>query len=354
MAWPGRSDQLVPDPIQDRIYLGKALDGYSGKRTYDPTTPATNKYYTSREGDFSKDMSHSRFVMFLKSPRSFWLRYNHGFVEKYDGPPFTLNGRIGTLAEAHFDTLRATSPLGPSPLLAGTEFGNCLPFIHPTDPDFIETFCGRRTNSWSWTRTHGHLFQRSSDPHPMLNVYGEPDELVEFTDEDGQQWIVVIDFKAQSRNPKYGEKKEYNPSKLKRNGIPKHFGEAFGVSHRVQLEFYAWLLEQIIARDNLPHKVHPIGANIHLNVGRSQDTLFPSAGALGELTFDHTLIPVELDWSWVQPSLDLAIECILDTTPPPVQQLPMRQTRWPDKIHDNWAFAERYEWLMKNHPGSWP
>ena len=353
MAWPGRSDQLVPDPIQDRIYMKQALDGYSGKRIYDPTTPATKTYYDSFNGDFSKDLSHSRFVMFLKSPRSFWLRFNQGFSEKYDGPQFTLNNRVGTLAEAHFDTLRATSPLAPSPLLAGTEFENCLPFIHPTDPDFIETFCGRRTNSWQWTRTHGHLFQRSSDPHPMLNVYGEPDELVEFTDEDGQQWIVVIDFKAQSSNPKYGEKKEYNPSKLKRNGIPKHFGEAFGVSHRVQLEFYAWLIEKIIQRDNLPHKVYPVGHHVIFNVGWDQGDIFNNTTS-PNLGMSRYNVSVPLDWSWIEPSIELALECILSPTLPDKQGLPTRTGTGAEKFYDFEVLDDRYAWMQANHPGSWP
>jgi len=50
----------------------------------------------------------------------------------------------------------------------------------------------------------------------------------------------------------------------------------------------------------------------------------------------------------------LALECILMPSPPPVQMLPMRTARGAPKMHDNWSFAERYQWLMTNHPGSWP
>ena len=63
---------------------------------------------------------------------------------------------------------------------------------------------------------------------------------------------------------------------------------------------------------------------------------------------------VDLDWSWVEPTLDLALECILMPAPPPVQMLPMRTARGAPKMHDNWSFAERYQWLMTNHPGSGP
>ena len=353
MSWPGRSDQFVPDPIQDRIYMSKSIDGYSGKRIYDPSTPATNTYYTSRTGDFSKDMSHSKFTTFLRSPRTFWLKYNHGFVEKYDGPQFTVNGQVGTLAEAHFDALRASSTLVPSPLLAGTEFQNCMPFIHPSDPEFIETLCGRRTHSWSWTRTHGHLFQRSSDPHPMLNVYGEPDELVEFTDEKGQQWIVIVDFKTSSKNPKYGEKDEYNPNKIDKKGIPHHFGKGFGPWHRVQLEFYAWFLEKIIQRENLPHKVFPIGHHIIFNVGRDQDDIFNN-GTSVNLDVTHYNVSVPLDWSWVEPTIELALECILSPTLPDKQGLPTRSGRGAEKFYDFEVFDDRYAWMQTQYPGSWP
>ena len=354
MPWPGRSDQYVPSPIQDRIFLGKAEDGYRGKRPYDRSTPATNTYFNSFAGDFSKDLSHSRFVMFLQSPRQFWLRYNQGFVEKYDGPSFTINLRVGTLAEAHFDALRNTTPLSPSPLLAGTQFASALPFVHPTDPDFIETFCGRRTNSWSWARTHGYLFQRPSDPHPMLNVYGEPDEILEFTDDDGQEWLVVVDFKSSSKDKKIGQADEFDPSKIMpRRGVATHFGKAFGVSHRVQLEFYAWLLEKIIQRDNLPHRVWPVGHHVILNVGRDQTDIFNGSSSMS-LTVERYNVSVDLDWSWIEPSIELALECILDSNLPDKQGLPTRTGTGAPKFYDFDVFDDRYEWMMNNQPGSWP
>ena len=336
------SFQHLPGHPRDRIHLGAKPGDYGPKKLYDPTIPATNNFqdWQDRNSNFTADLSRSKMDLFLKSPRDFWLKYHEGYKEQIDSPSWTINDRIGTLAEAHFDEIRANGNTATSPLLAGTIFDSAKPFIHPSNPDFIEILCGRRPNSWSHVRTLGVLHQRTSDPHAMLNVYGEPDDILEMEDEHGNPVLVIVDFKAGSKHP---PNLDYS----------KWFTDKYHVGYRVQLEFYAWLLEQIIARDNLPHRVHPVGANIHLNIGRSQDTLFPSGGS-PELTIDHELIPVELDWSWVGPTLDLAIECILDTTPPPVQQLPMRQTRWPDKAHDNWVFSERYEWLMNNHPGSWP
>ena len=79
----------------------------------------------------------------------------------------------------------------------------------------------------------------------MLNVYGEPDELLEFKDEDGQQWIVIVDFKTSSKNPKYGENDEYNPNKINKQGIPAHFHQGFGPWHRVQLNFMHGFLKKL-------------------------------------------------------------------------------------------------------------
>ena len=335
---PGNeSYQHLPGHPRDRIHLDAKPGGYQ-KRLYDPTTPATNTYATSRAGDFSADVSRSRLDLFLQSPRDFWMRYN-GWDSQVSGAMFTVNDRMGTLAEAHFDSIRAGTFAGTSPFLAGTAYANCTPFVHPTNPEFINEFCGRKSQSWSWARTHGVLYKRPSDPHAMINVYGEPDDLLVMKAEDGgDPYIVVVDFKTgSSGNPNYST----------------WFEDKFHAAYRVQLEFYAWLLEQIIARDNLPYRVYPRGVHIHMNIGRTEDRLFQTSNAT-QVSFTHELMDVELDWSWMNPTLELALECILMPSPPPVQMLPMRTARGAPKMHDNWSFAERYQWLMTNHPGSWP
>jgi len=334
---PGdESYQHLPGHPRDRIHLEAKSGGYQ-KRLYDPRTPATNTYSNIR-GDFSSDLSRSRLDLFLKSPRDFWMRYN-GWDSQLSGPPFTVNNRMGTLAEAHFDAIRNSTFTGVSPFLAGTAYANCSPFVHPTKSDFIDEFCGRKSQSWTWARTHGVLYKRSSDPHAMLNVYGEPDDLLVMKAEDGgDPYLVVVDFKTgSSRDPKYST----------------WFDQDYHVGYRVQLEFYAWLLEQIIARDNLPYRVYRRGVHIHLNIGRTENRLFQTSTA-PQVSFTHNLMDVELDWSWVEPTLGLALECILMPNPPPVQMLPMRRASAAPKMHDNWSFAERYAWLMANHPGSWP
>ena len=335
---PGNeSFQHLPGHPRDRIHLDAKPGGYT-KRLYDPSTPATNAYATARGGDFTADLSRSRLDLFLQSPRDFWMRY-HGWEAQVSGPMFTVNDRMGTLAEAHFDAIRTGAFSGVSPFLDGTPYANCAPFVHPTNPDFIDTFCGRRSMSWSWARTHGVLYQRPTDPHAMLNVYGEPDDILVMDAEDGgDPYLVVVDFKTgSSANPKY----------------EKWFETNYHAAYKVQLEFYAWLLERILARDQLPFRVATKGVHIHMNIGRSEERLFEASGAT-QVGFSHQLMDVDLDWSWVEPTLDLALECILMPSPPPVQMLPMRTARGAPKMHDNWSFAERYQWLMTNHPGSWP
>ena len=203
---PGNeSFQHLPDHPRRRLYLGAKPDEYSGKKIYDPTKPATNHWQNWRDrsgtSDFSSDMSRSKMDLFLKSPRDFWMRYNTGFKEQIDSPLWTINNRVGTLAEAHFDAIRAAGNTQQSPLLANTLFANAKPFIHPSKPDFIEILCGRRTNSWSHVRTMGVLYKRSTDPHAMLNIYGEPDDILEMEDEEGNPVLVIVDFKAGSTKP---------------------------------------------------------------------------------------------------------------------------------------------------------
>jgi hypothetical protein len=99
--------------------------------------------------------------------------------------------------------------------------------------------------------------------------------------------------------------------------------------------------------------VWPVGHHIILNVGRDQTDIF-NGGSSMSLTVEHYNVSVELDWSWIEQSIELALECILDPNLPDKQGIPTRTGKGAPKFYDFDVFDDRYEWMMNNHPGSWP
>lgn len=352
---PGNeSHQYVPGGAYNRVYVGnKGIGGYSGRTwTYDPSTPATNTFTDSNRADFSKDLSQGQFANFLQSPRLFWMRYRAGFNEKYSTPTFTINSRIGRLAEASTDQLRTQTPLptvGTLPFFAGTPLANMVPFVHPTDSDFTDDILGRHpTGEYKFARARGVLYGRASDPYPRLNVYGMPDDLFEFEDEDGQKWMVIVDYKS-TTTPDL---------QAKLNTWWDIRDQPYHRPYMTQLEFYAWLMERIIQREGLSHQVWPIGYHVVFNIGQSGQANL--SGASLSLNLESGVTQHEMDWSWIEPTIDLAIECLLDNTPPPKQGVPgppnRRTGAASTSVHYHpWDIIDdRYDWLQTNHPGSWP
>jgi len=351
---PGNeSYQHVPDFPASRINLDKSLGGYTKSNQYDPSVPATQHHQDMWDGNFSMDLSQGKFNLFLQSPRHFWMQYNGPFEASHSSASFTVNERVGTLAESTTDAIRTSgsgATVASIPFFSGTMLENMHPFVHPSNPDFTSEFMGREWPGFTQARTHGVLYGRSGiDPHPRFNVYGIPDDLLEYEDAEGQKWIVIIDYKTTSVND-WPKKVEhwFDPRKDK-----------FHRAYRVQLEFYAWLIEQIIQRDGLPHRVSPIGHHIAFNVGHNGQVDLMGGPMSLELESAH--VPLELDWSWIQPTIDLAIECVLEPKPPAKQGLPgppNAKSGKPStaalKFHNFDVSDERYVWLMKNHRGSWP
>ena len=362
---PGNeSYQHLPDFPARRVLLEKRIGDYD-RAPYDSSTPANQIFFGpgQRGGDFTKDLSQGTLGVFLESPRQFWLRFNGAFEASLSSASFTINGRIGTLAEASTDAIRASgtrTTVGSIPHFVGTPLEDMYPWVHPTDSDFFGDLCGRRPyHEWRWARTRGILYQRSVDPYPRLNVYGMPDDIFEFTDEDDQPWLVIIDYKSTSSDsirPDASTPSKWE-NKLDNWWNPRDNSGKYHRGYIRQLEFYAWLMERIVAREGLPHRIWPVGHNIIFNAGHNGQTDL-NAGLNLELQSAHASIP--LDWSWVEPTIDLAIECILDPNLPPKQPMlnpPNARTGAPStrqNYHDFDVMDNRYEWMMNNHPGSWP
>ena len=109
---PGNeSYQHVPDFPASRINLDKSLGGYTKSNQYDPSVPATQHHQDMWDGNFSMDLSQGKFTLFLQSPRHFWMQYNGPFEASHSSASFTVNERVGTLAESTTDAGRPLSPV---------------------------------------------------------------------------------------------------------------------------------------------------------------------------------------------------------------------------------------------------
>ena len=356
---PGNeSHQFVPGSPHTRVYVGKrGIGGYDRTYTYDATTPATNALTRNFRDDFSKDLSQGKFSLFLQSPRVFWMRFVAGFDSDLDSPGFTINTRVGRLAEATTDALRVQSPVptvASIPFFAGTAMANMRPFVHPTDPTFTADILGRHpVNEWMFARTRGVLYGRATDPFPRLNVYGMPDDLLEFEDEDGQMWMVLVDYKSTSTSNLAAKVASW--WQMTGQG-----SQPYHANYVTQLEFYAWFVEQLIQREGLPHRVHPTAYHVIFNVGHGTTPATFSSSNNMRLNVQSAVASWDMDWSWIQPTLDLAIACLLDPSVPPKQPVPPgptpsgRPSRAAPKYHDFEVMDNRYDWLQSNHPGSWP
>lgn len=325
------SYQHVPGGPRTRVYLGAHMGSNKGGNTWDAATPATNHFQKTKGGNFTADLSQSQFMLFLQSPRAFYMKKREGWAAQMDSPSLLMNTHIGTMVEAHFDALRQ-HPKGPqpSPYLSGSNWGTAVPWIHPANPDFIGTICGRDVyHGWTIARTLGILYQRKADPHPMLNVYGELDEILEVTDpEDGTQKLMVIDVKSTT-------KKEVETDKW--------FDGKYAVAYRTQLEFYAWFLQQRMKAEGRSEEVIPIGLNVIFQIDQSQSDINDVSGGGPGLKFKTYVAETELDTSWIEDSIDLAIECLVSDELPARQMIPATSKRWPDKVHESESFEMRYK-----------
>ena len=156
-------------------------------------------------------LSRSGVELFLKSPRTFWMKWCHHLPESPPSPSPTLNTATGTLLEAEASRLRHEISQGRSgkmAILRGTPLEDAVPWTHPNDPDFVNRICGR-PGGWRMSEKTALPYTRSGENNPAFDIYGELDEIFSITDEDGNEQLVIIDFKSKAKHFKIGTKGEY-------------------------------------------------------------------------------------------------------------------------------------------------
>jgi hypothetical protein len=81
----------------------------------------------------------------------------------------------------------------------------------------------------------------------------------------------------------------------------------YAVAYRTQLEFYAWFLQQRMKAEGRSEEVIPIGLNVIFQIDQSQSDINDVSGGGPGLKFKTYVAETELDTSWIEDSIDLAI-----------------------------------------------
>jgi hypothetical protein len=178
--------------------------------------------------------------------------------------PFTLNSAVDTLLKREFDDCRSRGVPHPIMTAAGL---NLIPFSHPQLDEWRHNFTGVQIpygGSYTFTGAVDDLWV---DPHGVISV---------------------VDYKATA--------KETPVTALDAS----HHG-----SYKRQIEFYQWLLRRK-------------GFNVSDRAWFVYCTGDPGVAGFGNvLTFRTHLIPYDGDASWVEPCLDVLIECLNGGVIPP-------------------------------------
>ena len=293
-------------------------------------------------------LSRSGVDLFLQSPRTFWMKWVHGFSESIDSPPMTLNTSTGTLLEGACDAARAASPTATLPFLIGTPLESMRPWVHPTDPDFVQRICGR-PGGWRLSQETALPYVKSGESSPAFQIYGELDEIFVTTNEDGDEELVIVDFKSKSKA--FG-----TYARGERAGQPKidsllKFKE-FGYWYRLQADFYHWHLRRALDASGITTPIHPVAYFVYVNLDPSNQNNLVADPAGGRVSFgfDVHVASHTVDDAWVEPTLDLMVDCLRMTSPPAEQYSASPTGK--ATAHHEWGYGKRYHWLWQNFPST--
>lgn len=202
-------------------------------------------------------LSRSKIDLFVSCPRCFYLDRRLG-VAQPPGYPFSLNSAVDTLLKKEFDVHRASGSA--HPLMQ--EYGvDAVPFAH------------EKMDEWRDSLRRGITVPIEGS---QVTVTGGVDDV--WQTPDGK--IIIVDYKATSKSGEVNLDADWQDG------------------YKRQMEIYQWLF-----RKN-GFDVSNIGYFVYCN-GDSDKEAFD-----GRLEFNIKLIAYEGDDSWVEQTINNAIECL--------------------------------------------
>jgi len=204
-------------------------------------------------------ISRSKIELFFNCPTCFYKDAKIG-LRKPPMPKWNINIAVDDLLKKEMDYCRSQD----RPHGIFKENGlNIKPFIHEDIEKWQHTFTG---------------IQYNDEKHNFL-IYGGVDDIM--IDEDDK--LVVVDFKATAKKADILSSADVYDN---------------GKSYKRQLEIYSWLLQ----KNNFD--VSNTGYLMYYNGDASK----PHLGK--EMHFRRTLVPFELDTSWIDPMVDDIYNCL--------------------------------------------
>lgn len=228
-------------------------------KKYNPTRHADWNY-----GGAKWKLSRSKIDYFIECPRCFWVDNVLG-TKRPGFPSFNLNIAVDELFKKEFDIHRAEKT--PHPIME--QYGvEAVPFEHDQMDTWRDPFVGI---------THTH------EPTGMI-VSGGVDDI--WVQPNGD--LIIVDYKATSKDKRITELSD----------------SPWDQQYKRQLGVYRWLLEQN------GFTVSDIGYLVYANADQS----LPEFG--DTLQFETTLVSVETNVDWIEPTLTDIKTCLDQTTIP--------------------------------------
>lgn len=203
-------------------------------------------------------LSRSKIDLFIECPRCFYLDRRLG-VGRPQGFPFNLNSAVDHLLKKEFDAHRVAKSAHPLMTTYGVD---AVPFQHADMDVWRENFVGVQS-----------LHEKTN-----LLIFGAVDDV--WVNPLGE--LIVVDYKATSKDAEVTLDAEWQDG------------------YKRQMEVYQWLLRQN------GFKVSDTGYFVYAN-GKRDRKAFDA-----KLEFDIKLIPYTGNTDWIEKTLGIIKQCLMD------------------------------------------
>ncbi|OGG88316.1 hypothetical protein A2592_00685 [Candidatus Kaiserbacteria bacterium RIFOXYD1_FULL_42_15] len=225
----------------------------------------TKKYNPNRstEWNYGGDkwrLSRSKIDFFVECPRCFYLDNKLG-TKRPGFPSFNLNLAVDELFKKEFDVHRKNKT--PHPVMEQYKI-KAVPFQHEKMDVWRDNFVGIE---------YAH-------PETGMTVSGAIDDI--WITPSGK--LIIVDYKSTSKD----------------GSITELSDSPWDQQYKRQLGVYKWLLEKN------GFKVEDVGYLVYANASKDE------VGFDNKLVFETTMVPVEAETEWIEPTLKKIKTCLDD------------------------------------------